>query len=196
MNILTDTLPETVTINNTEYQIDSDFRTCLKIILAFEDPELTPQEKQIILLSMLFVKVPPVTQETFESAMWFLNGGAQNKNEDAAPMRLYSFEKDASFIFAAFKATHDIDLQKVDLHWWQFLALFMDLGSETTFCQLTALRKRLKTGKATKEEKQAAQEMRTLIDLSEIDTRTLEEKEIEADFFRKVEEAQRKRNGN
>jgi hypothetical protein len=196
MNLLVDVLPETVTINNTEYQVDSDFRTCLTIILAFEDPELTPQEKQGILLSMLFVDVPPIEQETFEQAMWFLDGGKRGAEPDANPMRLYSFAKDSNFIFAAFRQTHGIDLQKTNLHWWEFLALFMDTGQDTTFCQLTAMRKRLKTGKASKEEKEFANAHPEIVDVPEVDTRSLEEKEIAAEFMRKVEEARRKRNGN
>jgi hypothetical protein len=195
VNILTDVLPESLSINHTEYPIDPDFRTCLQIILAFEDAELTPQEKQGILLSMLFVDMPPITQETFEQAQWFLNGGMSDENEDA-PMRLYSFAKDANFIFAAFKSTHNVDLQKADLHWHEFLALFMDMGSETTFCQLTAMRKRLKTGKASKEEKQFAHDHPDMINVPEIDDRNLEEKELAMEFERKVEEARRKQNAN
>jgi hypothetical protein len=193
VNILTDALPETITSTNTEYKIDSDFRTCLKIILAFEDPELTPQEKQVVLLSMLFMDIPPNVEDAIKGAMWFLNGGAISENEDT-PMRLYSFAKDANFIFAAFRQTHGIDLQTANLHWWEFLALFMDLGQDTTFCQLTALRKRLKTGKASKEEMQAARENPELIDVPDVDTRSLEEKEIASDFIRKVERARLKRN--
>src|SRR5690348_21742 len=123
MNILTDALPETITIDHTEYPIDSDFRTCLRIIMAFEDNELTPQEKQIILLSMVYESIPPDVQQAMEQANWFLNGGEIHEPDDA-PMRLYSFAKDARFIFAAFKQTHGIDLQKDELHWWQFLSLF------------------------------------------------------------------------
>jgi hypothetical protein len=192
VNILTDTLPDTVAIDHTEYRIETDFRTCLRVIMAFEDNELTPQEKQIILLSSVFVDLPTDIEQAITQAMWFLNGGATSE-QDAAPMRLYSFAKDAQFIYAAFKQTHGVDLQKDNLHWWQFLALFMDLGSDTTFCQLTALRKRLKTGKATKEEKQAAREMPELVDVPEIDDRTLEEKEAEADFLAKVKAAEEKR---
>lgn len=194
MNILVDELPASVEIDHTEYPIDSDFRTCLKIILAFEDNELTPQEKQVILLSMLYVSMPPNVQDAIQQAMIFLNGGAEDETESNAPMRLYSFAKDAQFIYAAFKQTHGVDLQKDNLHWWQFLSLFMDLGSETTFCQLTAMRKRLKTGKASKEEKEFAREHPEIIDVPEVDTRSLQEKEIENDFLRKVEQARLKRN--
>jgi hypothetical protein len=196
VNILTDALPDTVAIDHTEYRIETDFRTCLRVIMAFEDNELTPQEKQIILLSSVFVDMPTDIEQAITQAMWFLNGGATSEQDDNAPMRLYSFAKDASFIYAAFRQTHGIDLQKDNLHWWQFLALFMDLGQDTTFCQLTALRKRLKTGKATKEEKAAAREMPELIDVPDVDDRTLEEKEAEADFLAKVKAAEEKRNHN
>lgn len=193
MNILTDVLPTSLLISNTEYKIDSDFRTCLKIILAFEDNDLTPQEKQIILLSMLFVKVPEDVEQAIKTAHVFLNGGKVDEKEYSGP-RLYSFATDANFIFAAFRQTHGIDLEVTNLHWWKFLALFMDLGQDTTFCQLVSLRKRIKTGKASKEEKEAARTMGDMLDVPEIDDRTLEEKERELEFFRKVQEAQARRN--
>lgn len=194
MNLLVDVLPETITIPPTEYQVDSDFRTCLRVILAFEDATLTPQEKQVILLSSVWVDMPSDLQQAIEKAHWFLNGGMEG--DDKPSMRLFSFAKDAQLIFAAFRQTHGIDLTTARLHWWAFLALFMDLGQDTAFCQLVGLRKRLKTGKATKEEKQLAREMPELIDVPDVDMRTLEEKEIEQEFFRKVEEAQKRRNGN
>jgi len=195
LNILTDALPTSLLIANTEYQIDTDFRTCLKIILAFEDNELTTQEKQIVLLSMLFDTLPPDTTEAIKQAMWFLDGGQARSEgeEENHPIRVYSFAKDANFIFAAFRQTHGIDLQKVELHWWEFLALFMDLGGETTFSQLIGLRKRIKTGKATKEERAVADEAKDLIELDAVDDRTLEEKEAARLFDEAVKRAEEKR---
>jgi hypothetical protein len=187
VNILTDALPVAVEINHTEYPINTDFKTCLNIIMAFEDNELTPQEKQIVFLNSIYPTMPDDAEQAIEKAMLFLNGGATDETETDG-MRLYSFAKDANFIFAAFRQTHGIDLQTAQLHWWEFLALFMDLGSETTWSQLVSLRKRLKTGKATKEEKQLAREMPELLDVPDIDTRTLEEKELENEFLRKVEQ--------
>lgn len=189
MNILVDELPTSVTIADTEYQIETDFRTCLKIIMAFEDNSLTSYEKQIVLLVNLYSVVPNDIQSALEQANWFLNGGKEkstDEGDEEANPRVYSFAKDANFIFAAFRQTHGIDLQTAKLHWWSFLALFMDLGQDTTFCQLTALRKRLKTGKATKEERATAREMGEMVDLPELDMRTLDEKEREAEFMRLI----------
>ena len=185
MNILTDVLPDTITIDDREYQVNSDFRTCLKTIMAFEDNELTPQEKITVMLNNIYVEIPDDVEQAEKQANLFLNGGKEGDSDESSP-RVYSFSKDANFIFAAFRQTHNIDLQKDDLHWWEFLSLFMDLGSETTFCQLVSLRKRLKTGKATKEERAAAREMGDLMDVPEIDDRTLAEKEAEAEFMRLV----------
>lgn len=197
MNILTDEHPESVTIDTTEYPINTDFRGCIKIIMAFEDNELTPQEKQLILLANLYSVVPDNLQAALDRANWFLNGGKEqsNSNEASEVHRVYSFSKDANFIYAAFRQTHGIDLTTAQLHWWTFLALFMDLGQDTTFCQLTALRKRIKTGKATKEERTAAREMGEVFDLPEVDDRSLDEKEAEADFLAKVKALEEKRNG-
>lgn len=192
MNLLVDSLPTEIIIDGRGYAVNADFRSCLKIILAFEDNELTPQEKQIVLLSNLYKKLPRDTRQAVEQANWFLNGG-KVQEEETEPLRLYSFERDASFVFAAFKQTHNIDLQKDDLHWWTFLALFMDLGQDTTFCQLVGLRKRLATGKATKEEREAAREMGDLVWVEVLDDRSLEEKEAAALFEQKVEEARLKR---
>lgn len=196
MNILVDAPTESVDISGKIYQLNTDFRTCLKIIMAFEDNDLTPQEKQLILLGNLYSVVPNDLTAALERANWFLNGGKENTPDEnpTSPVRVYSFAKDGNFIYAAFRQTHGIDLATAQLHWWTFLALFMDLGQDTTFCQLTALRKRLKTGKASKEEKAAAYEMGEMIDLPEVDERTLDEKEAENEFLRKVRKLEEKRN--
>lgn len=137
---------------------------------------------------MVYVDMPQDIEQAIIKAHLFLNGGEITESDDP-PMRLYSFAKDANYIFAAFRQTHGIDLQTTDLHWWKFLALFMDLGSETTFCQLVGLRKRIKTGKATKEERETAREMGEVFDVPDVDDRTLDEKEAEQDFLRKLEQA-------
>lgn len=195
MNILVDDFPDAVEIAGEIIPIDTDFRTAIRIILAFEDPELTIAEKQAVLISNLFLEPPPDLGQAIEVGVRFLNGGVDRDSDSDTGnnLRLYSFEKDSALIFAAFKQTHGIDLETAELHWWKFLALFMDLGAETAFCNLVSLRKRVKTGKATKEERRAAKEMGEAFVLEDIDTRTIEEKEREREFLRLVMEAQNAR---
>lgn len=184
-NILIDELPETIQVAGRDYQINSNHKVCLRSLIAFEDNELTPLEKQYILMVNLLPVIPPDPNdqnEALEQINLFLAGGNAEKKESDG-LRLYSFRQDAPYIYAAFRQTHGIDLQKIELHWWQFLSLFMDLGSETMFCQLVGLRKRLATpGKASKEDKQMAAELGHIVKLDGVDDRTVEEKEVMRKF--------------
>ena len=193
MNLLVEDLPEAVEIDGEEWPIHSDFRSCLRAILAFEDDELTGLEKQMILLANLYPKRPANVQAAVEQAIKFLNGGKADEDDGQPRPRVYSFSKDAELIFAAFYQTHGVDLQTIEMHWWKFLALFMDLGADTAFCQLVNLRKRVKTGRASKEERKAAREMGAMFDVPDLDTRTPDERDKEAEFLRLVQEGQAKR---
>lgn len=160
MNILLDDLPEAIEVNGVEYAVNFDFRTGLACILDMESSELTDEEKCILLLRRIYGDVIPEDGETaIKLAVKFLDGGKEPPEEEnpfADNKRLYSFEKDSALIYAAFQQTHGINLQKVDLHWWQFLALFQDLGADTAFCNMINLRRRVNSGEATKEERQYA----------------------------------------
>lgn len=198
MNILTEALPEAIEIDGQEYPINSDFRTCLRIIMAFEDEELTGYEKQLVMLQLLYKNIPENIQVATTQGVKFLDGGEVKVEEEGLEPqpRLYSFSKDSGFIFSAFMQTHGIDLTSTEnLHWWKFLALFLDLGQDTTFCNLTSLRKKIKTGTATKEERQAARDMGEIFDIPEPDTRTLDEKMREEEFMRAVEGASQYKEG-
>jgi hypothetical protein len=197
LNILTDRLPQAIRVNGQVYEINSNFRDCLRIIMAFEDNDLTRYEKQLVLLSNLYKDVPAEAdaKEAAEKAVKFLNGGEEeSEGSMTSNMRLFSFTKDARFIFSAFQQTHGIDLQHTEyLHWWQFITLFMDLGADTMFCNLVGLRKRVKTGKASREEKRVAREMGSIFDVPDIDDRSIEEKEQDREFVRLVEEARKRK---
>ena len=183
-NILIRKSPESVTVDGKSYAINTDHRTCLTAIIAFEDPELTPMEKYTVMIRLLFQDIPENVEEAMKAAVQFLDGPMNRSSSDApVAKRVYSFAKDANLIFAAFRQTHGIDLSQETLHWWTFLALFMDLGADTAFCNLVSLRTRVKNGKATKAEKQQAKEMGDLFKIEDYDTRTLEQKEAERRFM-------------
>lgn len=185
MNILIEELPDCVEIEGIVYDINTDFRACLRAILAFEDNELTDYEKQIVMLRNIYPAIPNNLEEAARQAIKFLNGGREIDTE-AVPDRLYSFNKDANYIFAAFQQTHGIDLEETRMHWWKFLALFMDLGGETTWANIVGIRKRLQDGTATDEEKKMAWELNEILELPKVDDRTLEEREMEDTFMRLI----------
>lgn len=189
MSILTDALPDAVVIDGQAVPIETDFRAGLRTILAFEDDSLTRAEKMRVLLENLYPEPPANLREAVAVGVKFLNGGEASDGDGAPGLRLYSLAKDERYIYAAFRQSHGVDLQTATLHWWQFLALFMDLGSQTTFCSMVALRKRVKTGKATKEERRAYREMQDVLDVPAPDTRTPEERARYDQFMRALKGA-------
>lgn len=196
MNILTDQLPTAIRVNDKVYEVNSNFRDCLRIIMAFEDNELTDFEKKVVLVNGLYQEMPDSrdTPSAIRQGVKFLDGGNDKPEEEGHGLRLFSFTHDARFIFSAFQQTHGIDLQNTEyMHWWQFMTLFMDIGSETFFSNLVSLRKRVKTGKASKEEKQVAREMGSVFEVPEIDTRSIEERELERTFMNRVKAARERK---
>lgn len=186
INALIEEFPTAVEIDGEAAPINTDFRTCIRAILAFEAPDLASMEKIAVMLELLYPEKPSNIDAAIAQGLKFLNGGESSDDDDDPGYKLYSFSKDASLIFSAFRQTHGIDLEKEDMHWWKFLALFSDLGADTAFCNLVGLRKRVKTGRATKEERALAREMGDLFDVPEIDARTLEDREKEAEFMRLI----------
>lgn len=176
MNLLTDILPDAFEISGAVYPINWDFRTALLIMEAFEDKALLPFEKQCVMLNLLYGEnIPEDTEAAMKMAVKFLDCGESHDDtqENQQPaQRLYSFTKDANYIFTAINQTHGIDLQSVNkLHWWKFCFLFQDISEDCFFSRLIYLRKQKAAGKLTKEEWQWYNSIRDIAELdgSEID---------------------------
>ncbi len=112
MNILTDVLPTQVLIDGQLYDLNTDFKTAIRIIQDFEDEELTVYEKNYLMIGGFILSSPKIPDEAVRLALRFLDGGGNTgRRRENAPLRLYSFSKDANRIYAAFRQTHGIDLQ-------------------------------------------------------------------------------------
>lgn len=182
MNILAERFPTSVEINGKEYALNTDFRVGLKCILAWEDPELTAREKTLVMLRLLYKEIPPDTQKACELAVYFLNCGEEKDDGEAAESpvrRVYSFTKDAKYIYSAIRQTHGIDLETVEyLHWWKFCYFFLDLDPDCMFQQMLHLRQQKQRGKLTKEEQAIYYRLRDILDLpqeKDAETRSAEE---------------------
>lgn len=169
MNILTTELPRRIKINETVYDINYDFRTVINILLAFEDSELTDEEKMYIMVKNLYVDEIPEEdiEEAIRKAIKFIDlGKEEDDSRRESDTRTYSFEKDASYIFSGINQTHHIDLEeKKDLHWWKFMSMFMDMSPDCMFGELIYYRKRKAEGKLNKEEKKQYEKIKDLVDL-------------------------------
>ncbi len=157
-NFLIEQFPDAIEIDGEVYAVNTDFRVGLQIMADFENPEFDQDEKGYLMLIRLYRDLPDdrdgeFYQEALSKATKFLNAGDETGQETEGKPRLYSFDKDARLIYSAFSQTHGVDLQTADMHWWRFIALFMDLGADTAFNSMVNLRKRYHEGKLTDEEK-------------------------------------------
>lgn len=181
MNVLLTKFPTKIRVGEFVYDINSDFRNCLRIILAFEDDELTIQEKNIILLKRLYGEnVPDDLDQALTKAVKFLDCGENITPNSLTDKRVYSFDKDAKYIFTAISQTHDVDLESIGyMHWWKFVFYFMDIDKDCVLSQFISLRQRKNEGKLTKEEKKVWSSMREILDLDFV----YEESEEESKFL-------------
>ena len=173
MNILYEQFPEAIEIDGVEYPINSDYRTCLRIIKAYESSELTTIEKHIVMLELLYKKQPENKTEAIIKGIKFLNCGMDYKadelQESEHEARIFSFKQDAQYIFTAINKSHRIDISNIDnLHWWKFCYMFSDINEDTMFSRIIDLRNRKKLGKLTKEEKEYYARNKKTLELTDI----------------------------
>lgn len=189
MNILTDKLPTKIRVNKKIYDINYDYKTAIKTLMAFEDDELTQNEKCYILLNNIYKQEIPQNDEieAITKAIKFLNLGVDSEsNSNSEKMRIYSFKKDASYIYSGISQTHKIDLEKeANLHFWKFMSLFMDMTPECMFGDLIYYRKRKQEGKLTKEEKQQYEKIKDLVELEKVKVKSEERAKFFEEFNRK-----------
>lgn len=119
--------------------IRTGHRDILALIERIEDIK-EPREKALALLQGLFVKEIPNEETLFEKHINpFLEGGKYHRYKEEGKQTL-SWYQDSQEIFSSFYQTYNIDLTKVNLHWYVFCALFAGLPAETPIKKLMELR--------------------------------------------------------
>ncbi len=150
-------LPKSLSVNGVEYDIRSDFRDVLKIVCAFNDPELENEEKIYVCLLILFVDFESIPksdyEEAFKVAMNFIDNGAK-ENDKKAP-RTMDWEQDESIMFPAVNKVAGFETRSADyVHWWTFIGYFMEI-SDGVFSNVLGLRgKKAKNKKLEKWERE------------------------------------------
>ena len=169
MNLLIEDAPTKIKVGDEICDIRYDYRTIIKTICALEDSSLTNSEKVYILLSNIYKKIPEDKEKAARLACKFIDGGKEyDDKKNNSNNRIYSFLKDGNYIFTGINSTHHIDLStEKNLHWWKFLALFLDMDTECFFSELIYFRKRKSEGKLTKEDKKKYKEIQDMVEIDE-----------------------------
>lgn len=169
MNILIDILPESVKVDGLEYEIRTDFRTSMLFELLMQDDEIEPQEKTRKALTLYYPVIPSNLNEAVEAILWFYRCGKEDNpqrrkvNARMGSNRIYSFEYDDDYIYAAFMTQYGIDLQDIDyMHWWKFRAMFHSLTNQNEFVKIMEYRSMEIKADMPKEQQEYYQKMKRL----------------------------------
>lgn len=143
MNFLLDELPKSVEIDGRKYAIDTDYTTSIRYELLLMDSSFDEGEKARLALNLYYDNLPNNLEAAMQKIYWFYAGGDTPKKgakTGGNAKRIYSFEHDSEYIYAAFLADYGIDLLKTNLHWWKFKALFQSLREDNLINKIMGYR--------------------------------------------------------
>lgn len=185
MNLLIDLLPTIVNIDNKEYEINSDFRTSILFELLMQDNSIDDGDKLIMSLNLYYQEIPPKKywKEATEKILWFYRCGkdlitSKGKGKGKSDIKIYNFEYDDDYIYAAFMDQYGIDLQDIEeLHWWKFKAMFKSLKEDNKIVEIMRYRSMDLSKVKDKEQKAYYKKMQELykIPISKNEQEKLEE---------------------
>lgn len=150
-------LSETLTVGDADYPIRTDYRNVLQVFEAFQDPELTQEEKWIVVIYLLFEDFSCADDvieeaqngfdlgEAMKQISWFISAGQPEKQVLEQPT--YNWTHDEQMIFSAVNKVAGKETRQLEyLHWWTFLGYFNEVG-ESAFSFIVGIRNKLNKGK-------------------------------------------------
>lgn len=165
-------LPTSIELSGREYDIRTDYRAILDIFKAIEDKELSEQEKAEIMLKILYIDWQEIPQRDLQTALEkgreFIDCGISG--EERKGVALMNWEKDSPIIAPAINKSAGMDVRSVKyMHWWTFMAAYMEIH-DSMFNQVIQIRqKRSKKQKLETWEREFYQSNKKMIDLEETD---------------------------
>ena len=156
MNLLTKKPPHKLEIGDYYVGINTDFRLMIEFeLLLTEETESENFEYKFINLLDRFMPnlgycdaanqdeiVAAITRYYSCGKDYSLDMDLADDEADDKPLaqRIYSFNFDDEYIYAAFMEAYGIDLTEADMHWWKFRALFNALPQSCMFSRILSYR--------------------------------------------------------
>lgn len=165
-------LPKTVTIDGNNYAIRYDYRVIIEIIIMLNDAELDDVDKAEALLTMFYIERPTNVKAAIEKCYEFIDMGETSKRRSP---RLLDWEQDFKYIVAPVNRVLSTDIRAIEydpdtntggLHWWSFMAAYMEIGGDCLLSQIISIRNKLaRHKKLEKYEKEWLRENRNLVNI-------------------------------
>ena len=150
-------LPTSLDVGGKSWAINSDFRDVLRTLTAFEDPDVSDEEKAFICLHNTYPDLDDMPrgdlQAAFDAAVAFIDHGSVDSGRPSP--RTMDWTQDANLIFPAVNKVAGLEVRGVEyMHWWTFMGYFMEI-KDTTYATILGLRgKKARGKKLEKDEKE------------------------------------------
>lgn len=184
-------LPKSLIVGAVDYKIRPGCKKILRVLEAFQDPELEPFEKWVVALCLIFkdFRSPDDVFEAIEDGFdlgeaqkkifWFISAGRPEGKILEKPV--YDWKQDEQMIFSAVNKVAGKEIREKkklkNLHWWTFLGYFNEIG-EGTFSYVVGIRNKLNNGKKLeKHEKEFLSHNKELVKLEKPKTKEEQEQE-------------------
>lgn len=147
-------LPTSLEISGVVWQIRTDFRAIIDVLIAFNNAEYDAEEKWLIALTIIYIDFDDmptsIYQEACEKALWFIDLGKERTTEGHVTQsnaRLMDWEQDANLIIPAVNRVMGTEVRSLEyLHWWTFMGAYQEIG-DCAYAQVISIRSKRANGK-------------------------------------------------
>ena len=164
MNMLINSVPDSLKIAATEYKIHTDFSVWIEFEKLLSDESENAHKTISDIKNLIFCdKQPPqrADEKTVNKILWFYRCGKKlQKSSHTSEKEIFSYDYDDGYIFSAFLEQYHIDLEQTKLHWWKFHALMLSLSDSTEFVKIMGYRSVEINSKMTASQKAFYQKMK------------------------------------
>ena len=116
-------------------KINTDFRLPLRFFKL--QKSRSAEDAALWALSYIFLEPPAVLEDMPEILIYYLTMGQDSEEEHR---KVVCFDEDSKLIYGAFRQIYGIDLNRENLHWWEFLILFEGLPGGTVLSDIIGIR--------------------------------------------------------
>lgn len=136
--------PEYAIINGKKVKINTDFKVALRCFEVLNDNTIGEHERALAIVYLLFNVIPPYDElnEYTRQSIKFLQCGEEPKEnaQEEYSKRDIDMVLDMQYIRPSFMADYHIDLNKTDLHFWQFCELISGLTENSLLNRVRSIR--------------------------------------------------------
>lgn len=124
--------PEYVKVGDKKYKINTSYKTAIQCNAIAEDENIGDIERALAIIYKLFGEEALEDVENremlLEKAIKYLSCGVDKMGTSNEPKDM-DFIQDMPYIKASFMSDYHIDLNKTDMHWWEFYELMNGLSN-------------------------------------------------------------------